>query len=127
MTTIVEMNDTFQSLSLAMSTADRTDPKYLELASAVLAVVKKACQEFCPHLEVLEVISCPSEASSDHSDDTKVELSSLKTALLEKEKQLADVNWQKRVVMEEWMKIEPCLPQLIEGEAVGRCGYIAII
>ena len=126
-TTIVEMNETFQSLSMAMSTADRTDPKYLELARAVLAVVKKACQEFCPHLEVLEVISCPPEASSDLSDGTKVELSSLKTALLEKEKLLADVNWQKRVVMEEWMKIEPSLPQLVEGEAVGRCGYIAII
>ena len=31
-TTIVEMSETFQSLSLAMSSPDKTDPKYLELA-----------------------------------------------------------------------------------------------
>ena len=65
-TTIVEMDEMFQSLSLAMSSLDRTDPKYLELAHSVLAVIKKACQEFCPHIEFFEIISCP-EVSSNHS------------------------------------------------------------
>ena len=81
--TIVEMSDTFQSISMAMSSSVRTDPKYLELAHSVLTFIKKARQEFCPHVEVLEVISCLPEAVSDNSDGTKVELSLLKRALLE--------------------------------------------
>ena len=119
-TTIVEMDEMLQSLSLAMSSPDRTDPKYLELAHSVLAVIKKACQEFCPHVEVLEIVSCPSEASSDHSDDTKVELSSLKKALLEGDKSIVDITRTRYVIFGEWMKIEPCLPNLIGGEAVDR-------
>ena len=122
-TTIVEMSDTFQSLSLAMSSPDKTDPKYLELVCSVIAVVKKACQEFCPHLEVLEVISCPPEASSDHSKDTQVEMSSLKKALLEGDKSTVDVKRKKYVVIEEWIKkdVEPCLSYLVGGEAIVRC------
>ena len=122
-TTIVEMSETFQSLSLAMSSHDKTDPKYLELALSVLAVIKKACQEFCPHLEVLEVISCPPEASSDHSDDTQVELSTLKKALLEGDKSTVDVKREKYAVIEEWTKkdVEPCLSYLVGGEAIVRC------
>ena len=119
-TTIVEMDEMFQSLSLAMSSPDRTDPKYLELAHAVLAVIKKACQEFCPHVEVLEIISCPPEASSDHCDDTKVELSFLKNALLERGKSIVDITRTRHVAIGEWMKIEPCLPYLIDGETVDR-------
>ena len=122
-TTIVEMSETFQSLSLAISPPDKTDPKYLELAHSVLVVIKKTCQEFCPHLEVLEVISCPPEASSDHSDDTQVELSSLKKALLEGGKRTVDVKRKKYVVIEEWTKKdgEPCLSYLVGGEAIVRC------
>ena len=119
-TTIVEMDEMLQSLSLAMSSPDRTDPKYLKLAHDVLAVIKQACQEFCPHVEVLEIISCPPEASSNPSEDTKVELSSLKKALLEGDKSIVDVTRMRHVVIGEWMKIEPCLPNLIGGEAVDR-------
>ena len=61
-TTIVEMSETFQSLSLAMFSPDRESHKYVNVAHAVLPVIKTACQEFCPHLEVLELISYPSEA-----------------------------------------------------------------
>eukprot|EP00731_Ephydatia_muelleri_P000155 Em0001g155a len=110
----VAMSETFQSLSLAMSSHDKTDPKYLELAHSVLTVIKKACQDFCPHLEVLEVISCPPEASSDHSDDTQVELSALKQALEGGEKCAVDVSGQKHVMIDKWMTIEPCLPYLVE-------------
>ena len=122
--TIVEMSDTFQSISMAMSSSVRTDPKYLQLAHSVLAFIKKAYQEFCPHVEVLEVISCPPEAISDDSDGTKVELSLLKKALLKSEQTIADVSRKKQVVIGEWMKIEPCLPYLVGGEAIGRCGYM---
>ena len=120
-TTILEMSEMFQSLSLAMSSHDKTDPKYLELVHSVLAVIKKACQDFCPHLEVLEVISCPPEASSDHSDDTQVELSALKQALEGGEKYAVDVSSQKHVMIDKWMTIEPCLPYLVEGEGIVRC------
>ena len=120
--TIVEMSEMFQSLSMAMSSPDRTDPKYLELAHHVLAVIKKACEEFCPHVEVLDVISCPPEASSDHCDGTKVELSLLKEALLTKNKSIVDVSGQKHVLMGEWLKIEPCLPYIVEGEVIEGCG-----
>ena len=122
--TIVEMSDAFQSISMAMSSSVRTDPKYLELAHSVLTFIKKACQEFCPHVEVLEIISCPLEAVSDHSGGTKVELSLLKKALLDKEHTIVDVSRNKQVVIEDWMKIEPCLPYLVGGETIGRCGYM---
>ena len=122
-TTIVEMSETFQSLTLAMSSPAKTDPKYLQLVHSVLAVIKKTCQGFCPHLEVVEVISCPPEASSDHSDDTQVELSALKQALEGGEKYAVDVSGQKYVMIDKWMTIEPCLPYLVEGEGIVRCDY----
>ena len=139
-TTIVEMSETFQSLSLEMFSPDRESHKYVNLVDAVLAVIKTASQEFCPHLEVLELISYPSEASSDHSDDAKVplktalpegvELSSLKKALIEGDKHITDVNGEKYVVMKVWMKIEPCLPYLVGGEklvGVTTCDDLSIV
>ena len=123
-TTIVEISTTFESISMDMFTTFRTDPKYLQLALSVLSFIKKAHQEFCPHVEVLEVISCPPETISNHSDGTKVELSSLKKAILDAEQTIVDVSRQRQVVIGEWMKIEPCLPYLVGGEAIGRCGYM---
>ena len=122
--TIVEMEEMFQSISMTISSSKRTHPQYLQLAHSVLAVIKNACQEFCPHVEVLEVISCPPEAISDHSDGIKVELSLLKRALLEAKVAVVDVNGQKQVVIDEWMKIEPCLSYLVGGEDIGRCIYM---
>ena len=120
-TTIVEMSDNLQSISLAVLSPDRTDPKYLELVHSVCSVVKKTYQDMCPHIEVLELISCPSVASSDHTNDTKVELSSLKKAFLGQEKHVVDVSDQKHIVLCEWMEIEPSLPYLIECKAIWRC------
>ena len=84
---------------------DRTDPMQvpIELAHSDVSGIKKACHEFCPHVEVMEIISCAPEASSDHSDDTKVELSLLKKVLLQGNKSVVDVSCQKHVVMEEWL------------------------
>ena len=142
-TTIVEMSETFQSLSLEMFSPDRESHQYVNLADAVLAVIKTACQEFCPYLEVLELISYPSEASSDHSDDAKVQLSSLKKALpgrvelysLRKalivgDNYITDVNGETYVAMKVWMKIEPCLPYLVGGErfvVVAICDDLSIV
>ena len=124
-TTIVEMSETFQSLSLTMSSPDKADPKYLELAHSVLAVIKKTCQEFCPDLEVLEVISCPPEASSDHSDGTQVELSSLKKAFQDGNRNIADMKHRTNLVMDEWIRIEPRLSDLVGGVSVLQVhGYV---
>ena len=124
-TTIVEMSETIQSLSLAMSSPDRRSHKYLNLVHAVVAVIKAVCPEFCPYVEVIELISCPPEASSDHSDGRKVQLSSLTKALLEGDTHLADVDSEKYVVMEEWMKIEPHIfHSLLEVRGWYECGYM---
>lgn len=116
-TIIVEMDEAFQSLSLAMSSPDKKCPKYIELAKIVLAVIKKACEDFCPHVNVLEVITCPSEATnSDPSEDTKVELSILQQALLEERgKVIMDINHTKSVNIDDWLKVEPSLLCLIGG------------
>ena len=121
-TTIVEMSESFQFFSLLMFSPDKADPNYLKLTHAVLEVIKKTHQDFFPHLEVVEVISCPHEASSDHSGGTNVELSLLKKAILEGNTHVIDTSGHKHASMEEWMKIEPCLPYLAGGEAIaGRC------
>ena len=116
---IVEMSKLFQSLSMAMSFPNRRDLKYLELVHSVLAVIKKACQEFCPHIEVLDVISCPPEASSDHSDDTKVEWCLLMQALAKGDKCTVDMSGLKRVEMTKWIEVEPCLSYLVGGRLLG--------
>ena len=84
-TTVVEMSESFQAISLTMFSPNKASPKYLELAHSVHEVIKKARQEFCPYLEVLEIVSCPPECSSDHSIDTRVELCRLRKAILEKD------------------------------------------
>ena len=122
--TIVEMEEMFQSISMTISSADRYDAKYRELAHSVLSVIKKVCLEFCPHVEVSEIISCPPEAISDHSDGIKVELSLLKKALHEGTNHVVDMDGHKQVVIREWVKMEPYLSYLVGGETICRCGYM---
>ncbi|KAL5502268.1 hypothetical protein EMCRGX_G009014 [Ephydatia muelleri] len=112
-TTMVEMSESFQSISLTMSSPNKTDPKYLQLAHSVCEVIKKTRQEFCPHLEVLEVVSCQPVDSSDPSNDTRVELHLLKKALLEKYTHIVDMNGKKSVALDKWKVLEPYLPYLV--------------
>ena len=123
-TTIVEMSESFQAISLTMSSPNKASPKYLELSHSVREVIKKARQEFCPYLEVLEVVSCPPECSSDHSIDTRVELSRLRKAILEKDTHVVDVSGTRSVAIDQWKKMEPHLSSLVEGELLQRgCTY----
>ena len=82
-TIVVEMSELFQAISLTMFSPNKASSKYmyLELAHSVHEVITKTCQEFCPYLEVLEVVSCPPECSID----TRVELCRLRKAILEKD------------------------------------------
>eukprot|EP00731_Ephydatia_muelleri_P005630 Em0002g1806a len=114
-TTVVEMSESFQAISLTMSSPNKASPKYLELAHSVREVIKKARQELCPYLEVLEVVSCPPECSSDHSIDTRVELSRLRKAILKTETHIVDVSGKKSVAIDEWKKMEPHLSSLVEA------------
>ncbi|KAL5471322.1 hypothetical protein EMCRGX_G029423 [Ephydatia muelleri] len=114
-TTVVEMSESFQAISLTMFSPNKASPKYLELAHSVREVIKKARQEFCPYLEVLEVVSCLPECSSDHSIDTRVELSRLRKAILEKETHVGDVSGTRSVAIDEWKKMEPLLSSLLEA------------
>ena len=117
-TIMVEMSESFQSISLTISFPKETDPKYLELAHSVREVIKKTRQEFCPHLEVLEVVSCPPVDSSDPSNDTRVVLSSLKEALLKKHAHVIDMSGKKHVAIADWE--EPHLAYLVGGELLVR-------
>ena len=56
-TTVFELSESFQAISLTMSSPNKASLKYLELAHSVHEVIKKTHQEFCPYLEVLEVLS----------------------------------------------------------------------
>ena len=124
--TMVEMSESFQSISLTMFSPNKTDPKYLELAHSVREVIKNTRQEFCPHLEVFEVVSCPPVDSSDPSNDTRVELHLLKKALLEKYAHIVDMNGKKSVALDEWKVLEPYLPYLVGGELLQKCTVNAI-
>ena len=118
--TMVEMSESFQTISLTISFPNKTDPKYLQLAHSVCEIIKKTRQEFCPHLEVLGVVSCPPVDSSDPSNDTRVELHLLKKALLEKYTHIVDMNGKKSVALDEWKVMEPYLPYLVGGELLQR-------
>ena len=121
-TTSVEMSESFQCISFTISFPNKTYPKYLELAHSVREVIQKTRQEFCPHLEVLEVVSCPPVDSSDPSNDTRVELSSLKETLLEKHTHVVDMSGKKLVAIADWA--EPHLAYLVGGELLLRV-YLA--
>eukprot|EP00731_Ephydatia_muelleri_P005831 Em0003g79a len=115
-TTMVEMSESFQTISLTISFPNKTDPKYLQLAHSVREVITKTRQEFCPHLEVLEVVSCPPVDSSDPSNDTRIELSSLKEAILEKRTHVVDMSGEKCVAIADWK--EPHLAYLVGASDV---------
>ena len=117
-TAMVEMSESFQSISLTISFPKKTDPKYLELAQSVREVIRKTHQEFCPHLEVLEMVSYPPVDSSDPSNDTRIELSSLKEALLKNRTHVVDMSGKKLVAIADWE--EPHLSYLVGGELLLR-------
>ena len=124
-TIMVEMSESFQSISLTLSFPNKTDPKYLELAHSVREVIQKTRQEFCPHLEVLEVVSCPPVDSSDPSNDTRIELSSLKEALLEIHAHVVDMSGKKLVAIADWK--EPHLSFLVGGELLLRVYWVHVM
>ena len=106
-TTVVEMMDDFRCLSCTATTSDESNPQY---TLSVIQVIKKACDEFCPSVSVVELITSPPEATSDHTPAT-VELRLLKKCI--NKKTLLDSTGEKQVLLSEWKKVEPQLQELI--------------
>ena len=106
-TTIVEMDGIpFQSLSLAMSFPF---PVYHDQFHLVLKTIKVAFEEFCPYLDAVELVSFPTEASSE----IRVELSQLQAALNTRKVSVIDESGNKYVKLDEWLRKEPCLAQFV--------------
>ena len=116
--TFIEMMDDFRCLSCTVATTEESNPQY---TSSVIQVIKKACDEFCPSVSVMELITCPPEATSDHTPAT-VKLELLKEKLHNKKNILADSTNKKHVKVNEWLKVEPQLLELIGiKEKLGKC------
>ena len=111
-TTVVEINDNSRCLSCTVTTSDESSPKYL---LSVIKVIKEACVEFCPSVKMVELITCPLEATSDHTP-AKVELPLLKYRIQTKGNILSDSTGERQVIVSEWKKVEPRLLDLIGME-----------
>ena len=109
MTTVVEMKDDFRCLSCTISTSNVNSPTYLQ---SVIKVIKETCSEFCPSVSLVELITCPPEATSDHTPAT-VELHLLKKIIQNEGNSLTDSLGRKQVIINEWEKVEPLLLNLI--------------
>ena len=108
-TTVVDVDENFRCLSCQIATSCESSPQYL---LSILKVVKEACIEFCPSVSLAELITCPPEATSDHTPAT-VELNLLKETVDKKGNTLADSTKRKRVSLSEWKKVEPQLLNFI--------------
>ena len=115
-TTVVEMMDDFRCLSCTVTTSVDSNPQY---TLSVMQVIKEACGEFCPSVSVVELISCPPEATSDHTQAT-VELELLKEKVRSKKNTVADSTKKKQVKVSEWIKVEPQLLELIGMKEAGK-------
>ena len=110
--TVVEIKDNSRCLSCTITNSDQSSPKYL---LSVIKVIKDACVEFCPSVSLVEYITCPAEATSDHTPAT-VKLPLLKETVQNKGNTLADITYKKQVIMSKWKKVEPRLLDLIGME-----------
>eukprot|EP00731_Ephydatia_muelleri_P016920 Em0010g18a len=111
-TTVVEIKDNSRCLSCTITPSNESSPKYL---LSVIKFIKEACVEFCPSVSLVEFITCPADATSDHTP-ARVELPLLKETVQTKENELIDSTGEKQVIVSEWMKVEPRLLDLIGME-----------
>ena len=110
--TMIEMREDFQCLLCAVSTSDKSDIHYSQLILSVINVIKVVCDEFCPSVSKVELITCPPEATSDHVA-APVECEELKEMLLNGMTTMADLTGKKVVNISQWSKMEPQLSHLL--------------
>ena len=111
--TVVEMKDGFKCLSCTISTSNNSNPCYL---LSVIKVIKETCEEFCPTVQQVDMITYPPEATSENTPGT-VELSLLKKMIQSRKNTLVDTTRTKQVMLDKWMGIEPLLSALIGIDA----------
>ena len=109
MTTVVKVEDDFKCLSCTIDTSDGCDPEYF---LSIIKVIKEACEEFCPTVSLVDMITCPPEATPDHTQAT-VELHLLKEMMQSKKTTLVDITGTRKVMLDRWIKVEPQLFDLI--------------
>eukprot|EP00731_Ephydatia_muelleri_P001875 Em0001g1875a len=114
--TVIEMREDFQCLLCTVSTSDKTSIDYSKLILSVINEIKVTCDEFCPSVSRVELITCPPEATSDHVPAT-VECATLKEMILKAgTATVTDSSRKKQVNIIEWLKVEPQLPHLIGAD-----------
>ena len=113
--TVIEMRDNFQCLLCAVSTSNKSNIHYSQLILSVIKVIKNACDEFCPSVSRVELITCPREATSDHVA-APVECEALKEMLLNGMTTMTDWNGNMEVDISQWSKMEPQLSHLIGAD-----------
>ena len=109
------MRDDFQCLTCAVSTSDKTNINYTKHILSVINVITVACDEFCPSVSRVELITCPPEATSDHTATT-VECEVLKAILFNGVTTMADSSGEKEVNIVNWREVEPQLSDLLGVE-----------
>ena len=113
--TVIEMMDDFQCLTCAVSTSDKTNINYTKHILSVTTAITVACNEFCPSVSRVELITCPPEATSDHTATT-VECETLKDILLNNMTTMVDSTGDKEVNIIQWRRMEPQLSYLVGVE-----------
>ena len=111
-TTVIEMSADFRCLQCAVSTYDKTDNTYSKLVLSVINIIMEACNDFCPSVSRVELITCPPEATSDQVAAT-VECEALKKILLKGTAKVIDSTRKKDVSVSQWRELEPQLPTLL--------------
>ena len=111
-TTIIEMSEDFRCLVLTVSTYDKTDITYSKFVLSVINIITVTCNEFCPSVSRVELITCPPEATSDHVGVT-VKCTELKKILLKGIEKVMNSTGKKEVIVSRWREVEPQLPTLL--------------
>ena len=109
-TTIFEMDESLQCLSLTINSSNKNNQRYLHLIQSVIEVIKSACREFCPFVakETREIYGYTCEAGGS----VEVELLCLQTALREMSDRTTDIHC-KIIDLNIWKTIEPQLAYII--------------
>eukprot|EP00731_Ephydatia_muelleri_P000478 Em0001g478a len=110
--TVIEMREDFQCLLCAVSTSNKSNIHYSQLILSVIKVIKVVCDEFCPSVSRVELITCPREATSDYVA-APVECEALKEMLLNGMTTTTDWNGNMEVDISQWSKMEPQLSHLL--------------
>ena len=112
-TTIFEMDESLQSLSLTIDSPDKNDKSYLHLIQSVTEVIKSTCVEFCPFVakDRIEAYVCPSEAGGP----AEVESHCLQKAVRAKANKTVDIT-NKKIDLNIWKTVEPQLAYIIGVE-----------